>query len=292
MRSEHRHIAHVSPAGFAKGLASLLRPINGIVAFFGISAACFIAGAQWAEWDRIFLAASSGTLLGAAGNVINDVFDVSIDRVNKPGRAIAAGVVSPAAARIWSAVIGIFGILLSIPLGSAALAIAIGSAILMYLYSAWLKRIPLLGNVVVGVLTGAAFIFGAVAFGNPAAGIVPALFAFFFNLARELLKDVEDMKGDGDNGIRTLPLVMGEAAALIIVTALLILVIFGSVLPYTFTLYDAVYFWVVFIGVDCVLAYVLFALWNDRSTGNIARLNILLKYDMLLGIAAIVLGTR
>jgi geranylgeranylglycerol-phosphate geranylgeranyltransferase len=282
----------ISRARILGGLIALMRPVNALVAFTGIAAACVIAGAAWSDLSRILLAASAGTLLGSSGNVINDVFDISIDRINKPKRAVAAGIVSPRVATVWSALCAATGIALSIPLGAAALSIAIGSAVLMYLYSAWLKRIPFVGNIIVGVLTGAAFIFGGTAFGNPAAGIVPALFAFFFNVARELLKDVEDMRGDDLNDVRTFPLIAGETASLGIVTVLLVLVMLGSLLPFLFALYGTLYLWVVFFGVDCVLVYVLFAMWKDRSTGNIARLNILLKYDMLLGITAIVLGTR
>ncbi|MFZ1730951.1 MAG: geranylgeranylglycerol-phosphate geranylgeranyltransferase [Bacteroidota bacterium] len=292
MHSENSRSSHLSRAQILGGLVALMRPVNTVVAFVGVAAACIIAGAEWSNVERILLAASAGALLGASGNVINDVFDISIDRINKPARAVAAGIVTPFTATIWAAVCAATGIALSIPLGTAAFSIAIGSAILMYLYSAWLKRIPFVGNFVVGVLTGAAFIFGGLAFGNPAAGIVPGLFAFFFNVARELLKDVEDMHGDGVNNVRTFPLIAGETMALGVVTAILALVMLGSAVPFLFSLYDSLYFWVVFFGVDCVLAYVLFAMWNDRSTGNIARLNILLKYDMLLGIAAIVLGTR
>ncbi len=269
-----------------------MRPVNGLVAFIGIAAACVIAGAGSGDFPRILMTAAAGSLLGAAGNVINDVFDVAIDRVNKPHRAVAAGIVSRKAALAWAVFCAAAGLALSVPLGSGPLLIAAGSAVLLYLYSAWLKRIPLLGNVTVGVLTGAAFIYGGMAFGNPAAGIVPAAFAFLFNVAREVLKDVEDMRGDSLNAVRTFPLVAGEGAALGLASAALLMLIVGSVLPYWFSLYGGLYFWVVFFGVDCVLVYVLFAMWSDRSAGNIARLNVLLKYDMLPGILAIVLGTR
>ncbi|MFA6234811.1 MAG: geranylgeranylglycerol-phosphate geranylgeranyltransferase [Bacteroidota bacterium] len=292
MRSEHSSSSPVSHTRFLLGLVALMRPVNAVVTFAGIASACVIAGAVWSDMGNIILAAAAGTLLGASGNVINDVFDVPIDRINKPKRAVAAGIVSPFAAIVWASVCAAAGLALSIPLGTAALAIATGSAVLMYLYSALLKRIPFVGNLAVGVLTGTAFIFGGVAFGNPMAGIIPALFAFFFNVARELLKDVEDMHGDELNGVRTFPLIAGETSALGLVTILLALVMIGSVVPFLYSVYGSLYLWVVFFGVDCVLAYVLFAMWNDRSTGNIARLNVLLKYDMLLGIAAIVLGTR
>ena len=276
----------------ARGLLALMRPVNTVVAFAAIAAACVIAGAEWSEWGRVLLAAAAGALFVAAGNTINDVFDVAIDRINKPYRAIAVGIVTPRTAMYWAALCAAGGLLLALPLGTLPLSIAAGSALLLYLYSAWLKRIPLVGNITVGLLTGTAFIFGGAAFDDPAAGVVPGLFAFFFNLAREILKDLEDRPGDRHAAVRTYPLVAGERRALVLVTALLASVIIGSIIPFWFSLYNETYFWVVFFGVDCVLVGLLVAMWNDRSRGNIARLNILLKYDMLLGITAIVMGAR
>lgn len=271
---------------------SLMRPLNTAVTFFSISAACIIAGAGWSDLYTLLLAATAGSLIGAAGNTINDIFDIAIDRVNKPGRALAAALVSAPAATISAVVTAVLGILLSIPLGTTALLIAVGTVILLYAYSAWLQHLPLVGNAVVAFLTGMAFIYGAAVFGNPAAGMIPALFAFAFNLAREVLKDIEDMHGDSLLDVSTFPIVAGTRAALLLVSIILVTIILGSGLPYVLSGYNAAYLWVVIFGVDSLLLFVLFAMWNDRSTGNIARLTLLLKYDMPVGVIAIVLGTR
>lgn len=275
-----------------RGLLSLTRPVNGVVAFAAISASCVMAGAGAGDLPRIALAATAGTLLGAAGNVLNDVFDADIDRINKPGRAVASGRVSPRAATVWAACCAAAGIAMSIPLGALPLAIAVASAAIMYVYSARLKRLPLVGNLAVAAVTGAAFVFGAAAFGDPAAGIVPGLLALGFNLARELLKDVEDMRGDAAHGARTFPVIAGERAALLLVTVLGVAMMAGVLLPHALGIYAPAYFWVVLFGIEPVLLFVLVAMWNDRTQGNIARLNLLLKYDMLVGVAAVVAGTR
>ncbi|MCB2203248.1 geranylgeranylglycerol-phosphate geranylgeranyltransferase [bacterium] len=270
---------------------SLARPANGAIAFAGTAAACVIAGARMADWLPILLAACAAFMAGAAGNMINDVYDIAIDRVNKPWRALAAQQLRPATAALLSALSGCAALALSIPLGSTALLIMGCSLVAMFMYSAWLKRIPLLGNALVAVLTGAAFLYGAAAFDNPAAGLVPAGFALLFNFAREVLKDVEDMRGDSAAAVMTFPLRAGESAALRLVTVILVLLIASTLLPIYFHLYGAVYGWVVIFGVDSVLCFVLYAMWKDRSTANIRRLNILLKIDMPAGIAAILLGS-
>lgn len=291
MHSEFPAHIQATPLQRLGGLFSLMRPVNTAVAFIGIAAACLIAGAAPEQWPRILMTALAGALAGAFGNVINDVYDVAIDRVNKPHRAIASGRVSPRAGSIWAAVCALAALLLSLPLGSGPALIVAASILLMFAYSAVLKRIPLIGNLAVGILTGAAFVFGALVFDRPEAGIVPAVFAFLFNIAREILKDIEDVRGDQAQNVRTLPVVAGEHVALLLVTILLIVVIAATIIPAVTGMYHAVYFWVVFFGVDCVLVYVLFTVWNDRSTSSLARLNTLLKYDMLAGIGAILMGS-
>lgn len=294
LSTNSRHIVSptVSRAELLRGLVSLGRPVNGVVTFTAITAATVIAGAGADDLPRIALAATAGTLLGAAGNTVNDVFDADIDRINKPDRAVASGRVSASAAVVWAACCGVAGIALSVPLGELPLLIALATAVLMYVYSARLKRLPLVGNLAVAALTGAAFVFGAAAFGDPAAGIVPGLLALGFNLARELLKDIEDIPGDAAEGARTFPVVAGRRAALALATALVPALMAGILLPHVLGLYSPAYFWVVLFGIEPVLAFVLVAIWNDRTQGNIARLNLLLKYDMLVGIIAVVAGTR
>jgi len=283
--------SRASFASASRAFLSLLRPVNTVVSFVGIAAACVIAGARSADWQLILLAASAGALVTGAGNIINDVFDIDIDRINKPRRALAAGRIQPVTANLWAALCTLCALACSIPLGSGPLLIVGVSLIFIYLYSARLKRIPLVGNVVVGLLTGAAFIFGALVFDNPAAGLVPAGFAFLFNFAREVLKDVEDMRGDRADNVTTYPLLVGERGALRLVSVALGILVLATFLPVLLNVYGYLYLWVVVFGVDIVLLYVLISMWNDRSTGNIARLNVLLKIDMLAGIAAVLLGS-
>lgn len=291
MHSETVIPASLTTARRLQGLISLIRPVNTAIAFIGVAAACVIAHASPSAWEHILMAALAGAFAAASGNIINDVFDIDIDRINKPARAIAAGTVSRRAGAVWAAVCAAAALLWSIALGAGAVMIVTGSLLLMYLYSAVLKRIPLVGNLVVGLLTAAAFLFGAFVSGHLQDGIVPAVFAFLFNIAREVLKDIEDMRGDRAGGIRTFPLRAGERAALLLVSAVLIAVIAATFVPAAAGMYHRAYFWVVFFGVDCVLAYVLFAMWNDRSTRNLSRLNTVLKFDMLAGIGAVLTGS-
>jgi geranylgeranylglycerol-phosphate geranylgeranyltransferase len=269
-----------------------MRPVNGVIAFAGVLATGFIAGAGSDVLPRLLLAGAGALFLGSAGNIANDVHDVDIDRINKPRRAIAAGTVSRRGGTIWAIACALAGIACSLPLGPEALGIAIASAVLMYFYSASFKGIPLLGNSTVGLLTGSAFVYAGYAAGNPQAGIVPGAFACLFNIAREILKDVEDMEGDAACGVRTFPLAYGTRTAYLLVSILLLALVGASVLPYVVGLYNVRYLVVVVAGVDIALLAAMTALWRQPSRQMVARVNTFLKYDMLIGIAAIIAGTK
>jgi geranylgeranylglycerol-phosphate geranylgeranyltransferase len=89
---------------------------------------------------------------------------------------------------------------------------------LLWGYSRWLKRTPLVGNLAVALVLGLAILYGGLAvtsFGDArwAAALLGAAFAFGSTLAREIAKDIEDAKGDAAGGARTLPIVIGAGAA-------------------------------------------------------------------------------
>ncbi len=273
-----------------RGLISLMRPVNAAVSFLAILSVGVMASGEIHTDATMLLAAFAGMLIGSAGNIINDVFDVNIDRVNKPQRAIASGTVSRRAAAVWASVCGFTGIILSIPLGTAALSIAAGSVLLLYAYSARLKRVPLLGNVVVGAVTGMAFIYGGFAAEAPLIGVVPAAFAFLMNVGREILKDIEDMPGDNSSGHLTFPLMYGERTARLLASAVFIAVVAASLHPWTLRQYSASYLPLVLV-VDVLILTSLAAVWRGLDQHTVKHASALLKWGMLAGILAFAAGS-
>ncbi len=236
------------------------------------------------------LASLAAGLIGGGGMVVNDIFDMEIDRINKPARPLPSGAVSPRSAATFYVLLTAAGLFLNLFLPSSAQAIAGGAAVLIFFYSYRLKSTPLFGNVTVGLLTGLAFIYGGAAVGNIERAIVPALFAFLINVGRELIKDMEDVEGDALHHAETFPVKYGMNAALIAATLFLLAVIGSTIIPFADHQYGIVYFVIVIVGVDCVIAYGLFSMWKDSTPKNLNRLSAILKYDMLIGLVAIYLG--
>ena len=269
---------------------TLLRPVNFIITALSIFVACLLAGGTREQGIFMVFAALSGALIGSGGMVINDILDIEIDRINKPERPLPSGAVSRYDALMYFGGLIGAGMIMAAYTTKAAFIIAFIAVPLIVLYSKIFKGTVLVGNLLVGALTGLAFIFGGAAVGNIQHAVIPALFAFLINVGREIVKDMEDVEGDAKNGARTLPIVHGMKNAAILATMFLLFTIGSTVIPFVSGLYGLRYFILVNIGVNLVLVYVLIGLWRDRSVKNLHQLATILKWDMLVGLLAIYLG--
>ena len=219
------------------GLIRLLRPLNFVMFFAGVALGGLLAvgldafGAE--NLPRMLLAMASAALIGGGANAINDVYDIDIDLVNRPERPLPSGAVSlETARRLWLGLtlVGVAAGWFISPLHGF---MATGAAVLLWAYSARLKRTPGWGNLAVAVVLGLAIFYGGLV---PASGslvivLIGALFAFFTTLAREGAKDIEDMEGDAQFGARTLPLVWGARPAAWLVLAVILLTLLALPIP-------------------------------------------------------------
>jgi geranylgeranylglycerol-phosphate geranylgeranyltransferase len=267
----------------------LSRPVNVIIAAASIVIAIVICGSL--DFSLAVVAAVlSCALITAAANAINDYFDIEIDRINKPNRPLPSGMLEPRAALIFSASCFAGGLLLSVLINFIALLIAVCTSILLYYYSARLKRTVLFGNIVVSLATALAFVYGGVAVGHPYHAIVPACFAFMMHLGREIIKDMEDMEGDKTQQAFTFPVKFGLEPSRWSVTIIFNFLILMTVAPFILNYYGLWYFIIVMAGVDTLLIFSIIRIWTAPERRIFRQLSELLKVDMFIGLLAIYAG--
>jgi geranylgeranylglycerol-phosphate geranylgeranyltransferase len=273
-----------------KPYITLIRPVNFVINGLSIFVACLLAGGTQQQMLIMVFASFSGALIGAGGMVINDILDADIDKINKPDRPIPSGAVEKYDAMMFYGALTGAGMIMAAYTTRPAFIIAFIAVPMIVMYSKLFKGTPLLGNMLVGALTGLAFIFGGAAVGNIRQAVMPALFAFLINTGREIIKDMEDVEGDATHSVKTLPVLYGMKNAAIMATLFLLLVIVSTVIPFVYGIYGMNYFIVVNLGVNLVVLYVLYSLWKDQSVKNLNYLSNILKWDMLVGLFAIYLG--
>lgn len=184
-------------------LLALVRAPNLVLASAGVLAGGWIA-LEAVRWPpALAWAAGSAVGLGAAGNVVNDLFDLPADRVNRPGRPLGKGSVGASTALSLAAVGAVVGLAMARAAGRAVFALGALALVVMIVYSPLLKRFGLPGNLTVAAVAALPLIYGALAAGDAAAGVLPFVLGAWLHLARELAKDADDVRGDAVLGRRT-----------------------------------------------------------------------------------------
>jgi geranylgeranylglycerol-phosphate geranylgeranyltransferase len=271
-------------------IVKITRPINLLITFISVIVAAFICQPILFPRIDVILAAFTASFVMASGNIINDIYDIEIDKINRPERPLPSNKITIVQAYSIYISLVFISIFISIFLNEEALVIVLPSILLLFFYSKYLKRIPLVGNIVVAFLTGLVFIFGGVVVGNPSAAIVLAVFAFLINLIREITKDIQDFEGDKTIGVKTLPIYFGFKTSKLIILLFTFILILFTLYPFLTHLYKIEYFVFVMITVNPILIYCLKKLFQDQSLQNLKKISNLLKLSMVFGLIAIYLG--
>ena len=268
-------------------LLRLVRISNLLLAAAGVLAGGWIALGALQTPNVLALAAVAAVGFGMAGNVLNDIWDRAADMVNRPGdeRPLAARRVTRGTADLCVAGGALLGLSAAALVNGTAVLVGLAALAVLVLYSPVLKLRGLPGNVAVALVGGLPLMYGAIAVGHAAAGIVPWILAAWLHLVREIVKDIDDQAGDRTLGRRTLPLVLGPRRASVVAAGLA-----AAFVPLSLALpveahYHGAYFLIALFAQLVVLA-VASRLFAGRTQGN----SRLLKGAMLVGIVALVAG--
>lgn len=249
-------------------------------------------------------------LIAAGGYVINDIFDQEIDAENKPKKTIIGNSISESIAYNIYVALTLSGVCVGYYLSNVIqqpmfLIIFILIASLLYFYATTLKQIALVGNIVVAFILSFSVliinffdIFPATADDNldimrPIFLILfdYAIFAFIINLIREIVKDLQDIKGDYNQGLRTLPIILGvkrtsKMLAILVAIPVAILLIYIN----NYLMLNNLYISVIY-GLMLVVAPLIFcavSLWNANTEEQFAKISIILKWIIFFGILSII----
>lgn len=242
----------------------------------------------------------STIFIAAGGYVINDYFDLKIDKINKPNELILEKTIHRKAGILWHLVFSITGLLggiyLAYKTGHLSLSlIQILSIILLLLYSNILKKILILGNLTIALLAGllpvlpyiyAKLLYPQISIITTNALLSLSAFAFFTTLIRELIKDIQDMEGDTVGKRKTIPIVWGFLASKIIAFFLLLLLII-FLLPFLIYYYFQHQYTAVVYNLTLLIFPVIltiFLLIKYQEPKKFYILSAIMKWIMLAGI--------
>ncbi|MFD1000256.1 geranylgeranylglycerol-phosphate geranylgeranyltransferase [Ohtaekwangia kribbensis] len=254
--------------------------IIGITQYF---TAAFLVDRSTLDDGRLFLLSVSTVLIAAAGYIINDYYDVKIDYINKPERVVIGKNIPRRYAILFHVVLSGIGIIIGLLLSWRIAALNVLSAFLLWLYSNNLKRLPFIGNFSVAFLTGlSVWIVDLLYRHGSALIVIYASFAFFMTLVREIIKDMEDLKGDNTFGCRTLPIVWGLRRTKFAIYFILAVFALTVILINQFYKALPLEYFLIFLFIPLLI--LLYRLIRADTTRDFAALSTFCKIIMLLGI--------
>lgn len=262
------------------------------------------------DWQFVLLTLAT-VAIAAGGYVINNIMDQETDEISKPKDVIVGKHIPEGMAYNIYIALNIIGVgigfylsnVIQKPIFSAVFIIVAGT---LYMYATSLKQNLLIGNIIVALLLSFSVIIIGIFDLYPAtydgnrlhmATLFSILmdyagFAFLINFIREIVKDIEDMDGDYNSGMSTLPILIGQERTAKIVFGLTLIPIILLVLYIKDNIMDLQ--WVMYYMLLFVLApllYFLIKIWNAKSKKEFNHLSTVLKLVLLFGILSIVVIT-
>jgi 4-hydroxybenzoate polyprenyltransferase len=215
----------------ASALVGLVRPFTLLAPAVGAASGALVArsatGTPWRA-DVVTCGVASALFATAASNAWNQVFDLDIDRTNKPGRPLPSGRMTPRAALVFGHLFAATSLVLAAFATPAFLACVAVGVLATWLYSApplRTKRMPVGALVTIAVPRGLLVPVAGWALVAPPTvgepwvlGAVVGLFVF----GAAATKDFADVQGDRAHGCRTLPVLFGARRAARLVAPFLV----------------------------------------------------------------------
>ncbi|MBN2101767.1 MAG: UbiA family prenyltransferase [Candidatus Aenigmarchaeota archaeon] len=294
------------------GYLDMMRPANCFMAVISVLIGFFlVTGVSYSFFSfGLLFAVVAVFIITGAGNAINDYYDIESDKINKPMRPIPSGKISPNKALLFAYCLFVLGVLLSF-INFFMFVIAFANSIILIIYSRNFQNKILIGNISIGYLAGSTFIYGGAAAGKPEMLAVPLILGVLASLAtiaREIVKDLEDIEGDKRSFLKRIAKRVGDLAerfkltkhgvklkfsentATSVALICILLAVIFSVLPYHWGLLGMGY---PIVLIPCILLFIWSAaelVFRVKKPKDYARISKEIKIAMFIGFLAFIAG--
>jgi geranylgeranylglycerol-phosphate geranylgeranyltransferase len=258
---------------------------------FAVIVGMVVSGFSKMSCLSVALGFLTGFFISGYSMIMNDRYDIEVDRVNNPNRPLVKGSVSIKEAEMAAAALLIMGLAASIILGWLTFLIAALFALIAWLYNYRVKRYGLLGNTLVSASVAIPYIYGAVAIGAADEPLIYflALTSFLAGLGREVVKTICDVKGDEIRDVKSVARVLGAESAAKLGALFFLLAILTSLLPIMLGIVGLVYGALVSAPI-CIFVGLTVKILKDSSAESAYFVKRVALFGMLLGLIAFMVG--
>lgn len=278
-------------------LASLFSVVRGynvlMITLAQYLASIYILAPDWPlrkvilDWN-LFLIVTTSALVIASGYIINNFYDAEKDLINKPRKSMLDKRVNQRFKLTTYFILNFLAVFVASAISFKAVLFFSAYIFGIWFYSHKLKRIPFVGNFVSATLAITPFFAVFVYYRNFETVIfVHAIFLFLLILVREMIKDLENIKGDMVQNYKTIPVLFGVNTSKLLIGILIFLTLIPALL--LINNFDVGYMYLYFMASVLLLLFFLLLLWRSSSKKHFVWLHNILKLIIVVGVFSILL---
>jgi len=276
-------------------LFGLARPVNLLIAALTFAFSAYISHLfsftfveEWVFWVEMSLIVT----IMAGGYWINDVADLSIDRINKPHLVRVSIYISAKKVMTAYFVANAFVLLGSLLLPPKFQLLNLSAVLVLYVYAQRFKRQAVIGNLLIAALSAAVVLAGGLTAHLKMAHLWGIILSFQLTFVREISKDVEDLRGDLQHGLQTLPILVGIRQSRRVIWVALGVLLLSCNLPLLvhWLVFDVVlrfYIGISMVLVQLPLLMAVKKLGRSRRPSDFGELSQMLKFIMVMGLLSL-----
>jgi len=237
---------------------------------------------------NLFLIVVASGLVIASGYIINNFYDAEKDLINKPRKSMLDRLVSQRFKLTTYFMLNFLAVFAASYVSFKAVLFFSAYIFGIWFYSHKLKKVPFLGNFVSAILAIAPFFAVFVYYKNFETVIfVHAIFLFLLILAREMIKDLENIAGDMAQNYKTVPVLYGPRFSKICICILVLLTLIPALLLINY--FDVGYMYIYFLGCIVFLIFFVIMLWKSKTKLHYVGLHNIIKLIIVIGVFSILL---
>jgi len=286
-----------------KDIIEILRPINDIMGSLTVIIGILNTRTNISAYlviINIILGVITYFFVAGSGMVINDIYDLEIDKINRPERPIPSGRITIQQAKIIFLTTYGIGVGLAIfhsfffNIGFLNIILAVFFGFIGWVYAKWGKKSGFLGNIIVSISFSIGLIYGAILNNSIIPPYIYYFFitSFFLLLSREVIKGCEDIEGDKEQNVKTLAIKIGVKKSTIIAVVFSLTAIIFFILPYFTPIINPILFLIsMTFGLVDVGYAVLLMISSKLTKESFKKISLLLKIGAFLGLIAFLLAS-
>jgi geranylgeranylglycerol-phosphate geranylgeranyltransferase len=223
--------------------------------------------------------------------IINDYYDLEVDKVNEPKRPLSSGTVKPSTALLFAILLLALGISSSFFIGFNNFLLASLFAGVAWFYNNRGKKMTLIGNMLVALSISIPYLYGGLVVENSIKPIIGwmTLVTFLAATGREVVKTISDISGDKIRKVRSVALVYGRSRAALLGSVMFVLAIVLSWFPFILKLVGLIYIVLIIIP-NIILIYASIKIIREPSRSKAIYVKKIALLGMFMGLLAFILG--